>query len=153
IDLDTPPIAYDTPCHSALGSYALPKAFVRVRIGQKKGSPPDIALGTDVNDATRPVAVVRHPDPHLSFCLDYLNSPLSDDKIQVIRWPSENLNAPRSSFLGAVLVNVTDQTSFIVRSLIRAVFIGISGAPGFTPRSVTFDPTEIIADYEFDPFN
>jgi len=153
VELEALPLAYDSssPCKSALGSYSLPKAFLRIRIGQKKGAAPDIA----VNAATdAPVQVVRHPDPHLFFCFDYLNSPFSDDKIQVLKWPSDKTTPPKGSYLGAVLINVTDQSAYIISALIRAAFIGLSGDANFAPaRSAVFDQTEIIADYEFDPFN
>jgi hypothetical protein len=150
VDLAVPPLAYDSPCKSSLGSYSLPKAFLHIRIGQKKDQPPDIALSP--ND-TLPAHVVRHPDPHLFFCLDYLNSPTSDDKVQVLKWPSDP-SQPKEPFLGAVMINATDQSAYILSALIRAAFIGLSGDSGFMPaRAANFDQTEIIADYEFDPFN
>jgi hypothetical protein len=150
VTLDTPPQGYSagTPCASTLGSYALPKSFVRIKIGQKKGSAPEVVLtGDDL-----PVEVKKHPDPHLFFCLDHLNSNTSDDRISILKWPSET-NDPKGSFLGAVLVNVTDQTAYIVRALIRTAFIAISGQPDFAPRSTQFGATEIVGDFEFDPFN
>ena len=151
VTLDAPALAHSngSPCTSTLGSYALPKSFVRIRIGQKKGAAPDIAMLDD----DHPVTVRKHPDPHLFFCLDHLNSALSDDRISVLKWPSEAAEPPKGSFLGAVLVNVTDQTAYVIRALIRTAFIALTGAPDFSPRATAFDPTEIIGDYEFDPFN
>lgn len=152
IDLETPPTSYadGPPCASALGSYALPKSFVRLRIGQKAGAAPDIAVAADGDP---PVAVVKHPDPRLLFCLDHLNSATSDDKISIVKWPSDKKDVPHGSFLGAVLVNVTDQSAYIIKALIRAAFIAVSGDPGFAPRSATFAPAEIVGDFEFDPFD
>jgi hypothetical protein len=133
--------------HLGVGSYALPKSFVHIRIGQKKGSAPEIAM----KDDDHPVEVIKHPDPHLFFCLDHLNSSLSDDRISIVKWPTKEAVPPKGSFLGAVLVNVTDQTAYVIRALIRTAFIAITGDRDF--RATNFEATEIVADYEFDPFN
>jgi hypothetical protein len=51
------------------------------------------------------------------------------------------------------MVNATDQTVFIVRALLRALFIGLTGDVDFAPRSARFAADEIVADLEFDPVN
>jgi hypothetical protein len=85
IDVTGSALGYGPGCQSALGSYALPKAFLEIQIGQAgAGSPPDIAVATAGGS---PVNTNRHPDPSLVFCLDYLASAFSDDNLQVIKWP------------------------------------------------------------------
>jgi len=135
-------------CTSKLGSYALPKAYLRIRVGQKKDAAPDLALFAD----KKPVQVVRHSDPSLVFCLDHLSSPAADEQVKIIKWSPDDSAKAKTGLLGAVVVNVTDQTAYIIRALIRTAFIALTGAPNFAPRSATFAEAEIIADLEFDPF-
>ncbi len=152
VDL-TPPLAaqdlaYAPACSSTLGSYALPKAFVRLRIGQKAGQPPDIHLPAP---GDKPVQIVRHADPALVYCLDHLSNPLTRDDIKIVKSPSADDAARKNSLLGSVMVNVTDQTAFVIEALLRSFFIVASGNPDF--RDATFAQTEIITDVEFDPFD
>jgi hypothetical protein len=177
IDFANAPLAYGPACNSALGSYALPKAFLQIQIGQTDpSSPPDIIpVGTN----GLPVNIIRHADPNLVFCLDYLASASSDDNIQVIKWPmpggappaqnaqnSQNATqnaqgsalstfisaqSAKEAFLGAVTFNVTDQTAYIIEALIRSGFILASGNAGFVTRAAS--QTQIVADLEYDPFD
>jgi|HubBroStandDraft_3_1064219.scaffolds.fasta_scaffold58708_2 hypothetical protein len=172
IDFAGAPLAYGPACDSALGSYALPKAFLQIQIGQTDPStPPDIAT----TSTGGPVNTIRHPDPSLVFCLDYLASASSDDNIQVIKWPlpsgaqssqSNTQNTPgatlsafisaqsgKEPFLGAVTFNVTDQTAYIIEALIRSGFILGSGNAQFATRNATFTQNQIVADLEYDPFD
>jgi hypothetical protein len=152
IAIETPALAYGPPCASTLGSYALPKAFIHIQIGQvDKNTPPDIAVPAA---GAPPVNVVRHPDRSLLFCLDYLASAFSDDNIKVLKsQPPGSSTGPKEAFLGAVSFNVTDQTAYILEALIRAGFILASGNPQFLPRNAPFADNQIIADLEFDPFD
>lgn len=154
VDL-TPPIAaqdlaYAPACNSTLGSYALPKAFVRMRIGQKSGQPPDIHLP---KAGDKPIQIVRHADPALVYCLDHLSNVFARDDIKIVKSvdPTEDTVGRKGAFLGSVMVNVTDQTAFIIQALLRSLFIVGSGDADF--RDATFDTSEIIADVEFDPFD
>jgi hypothetical protein len=153
VPVDDAAMAFDdagpgSPCMSKLGSYSLPKSFLRVRVGRKKDAPPDIALFPDGSV----VQVIPHADPSLLFCLDHLSAPNAQEQVKIIKWAPPDQPTAKTGFLGAVLVNVTDQTAYIMRALIRAAFIAISGAPSF-PRTATFGDSEIIADLEFDPFD
>jgi hypothetical protein len=152
ISVDPPALGYaTTTCSSALGSYALPKAFLQIQIGQSdQATPPDINVAT----GAKAVKEVRHPDPALIFCLDHLNSPTSDDAVKVIKWsPPGTTTGPKQPFLGAVTFNITDQSAYIIEALVRAAFIAGSGNAQFQARSATFDPSKIIADIEYDPFD
>jgi hypothetical protein len=103
------------------------------------------------------VQVIRRPDPSLFFCLDYLNSPTTTDKIAVKKWPNpppaDNEKPPPSAFLGAVVVNSTDQSVFIINALLRSLFILITGDSDFLQRQTTTKAPVIVADLEFDPFS
>lgn len=147
-DEDAAVMAYaSAPCTSPLGSYALPKAFLHIKIGQKDANtPPEIMPGA--GDA--PIEVVRRADNSLVFCLDHLSSAFADEKISVSKWPADKTGTEKGSLLSAVMVNVTDQTAFIVRAFLRTLFIGITGKPDF--RSA-LTPEQIVADLEIDPFD
>ena len=151
-DLDPPAPAEGTPCASTLGSYALPKAFLRVRIGQADAKTLPELVPNQADG--KPFAIERRPDPVLSFCLDHLASPLADERIEVVKWPVKGDAKTKGSLLGAVLVNVTDQTAYIVRALIRALSIAVTGQEDFTSaRAGELTPEQIVADLEFDPFD
>lgn len=148
-------------CLSELGTYALPKAFVHVKVGQTNSTtaPDMVPFPVSANVAlSTTVEVIRHPDRSLVFCMDYLGSPFHHDKVTVRKFPATTLqttanpNLPTTSFLGAVMVNVQDRTVFIVEALLRAAFIAASGQPDFAPRDVTTDQA-ILADLEYDPFD
>lgn len=157
VDL-TPPmtaeeLAYGPACNSALGSYALPRAFVRLRIGQKTGQAPDIHLP---KAGDKPVQIVRHADPALVYCLDHISNAFARDDIKIVKSPADPTdtgdNPRKGAFLGSVMVNVTDQTAFIISALLRSFFIVASGDSNFL-RDAVFEASEIIADVEFDPFD
>jgi hypothetical protein len=141
-------------CQSDLGTYALPKAFVHIVVAQTSATtPPDIVLTTD----HKPVEVLLHPDPALVFCMDYLASPLHHDIITIKKFPyaTGTDQTLKTSFLGAVMVNATDRTVFIIEALLRAAFIAASGDAGFTPRDISTAPlpAQTVADLEYDPFD
>lgn len=138
-----------TRCTSALGSYALPKAYLHIRVGQRDAASPPEIMPTD---KMKPVEVVRHPDNSKVFCLDHLSSAFADEKITISKWPNSKDGTEKGSMLGAVMVNVTDQTAYIVRALLRALFIATTGAPSFPGRAGEA-PLQVIANLEIDPFN
>ncbi|HEY1544322.1 MAG TPA: hypothetical protein VGG01_18125 [Xanthobacteraceae bacterium] len=154
IPVEPKALAYAPLCESTLGSYSLPRAFLRVKIGQADAtSAPDIAL-VGSGDTATPVQVALHPDAGLTFCLDHLASPLADETITITKAPlTSSATNPKTPFLGAVMVNVTDQTAYIVEALLRASLIGVTGDPGFRAGRVGFTPEQIVADIEFDPFD
>lgn len=155
IPVEPKALAYGPLCESTLGSYSLPRAFLRVRIGQADAATaPDIALFGTGNNVT-PVMVVLHPDAGLSFCLDHLASPLADEEITIQKAPlTSSATNPKTPFLGAVMVNVTDRTTYIVEALLRASLAASTGsADFFRAGRADFTADQIVADIEFDPFD
>lgn len=146
-----------TPCDSRLGSYALPRGYLRIQVGLDgtKKTP-----GIVEQAGKLPIQIIRHPDPALTFCADHVNSYAADDRIDMLKWPlapdagdKKTAKEQKGAFLGAVTVNATDQSVFIINSLIRALFIGLSGSPDFGESRSLIQSTEIVADLEYDPFN
>jgi hypothetical protein len=140
-------------CVSSLGSYSLPKANLHVKVQQ--GGGPATLLPFSDNSV---VEVVRRPDPSLFFCLDHLSSAFTADKISVKKWGYQPVgNEPArstSSFLGAVVVNSTDQAVYIVNALLRSLFILVTGDPNFLPPAAREAKVlQPVAELEFDPFD
>src|SRR5262245_36524813 len=161
-------LAFGTQCASRLGSYSLPRAHLRIQVGQAAGenAKPRIVAYKVNGQPDRSVQTIRHPDQALTFCLDHVNSYFSDDKISIIKWPlieadvtqetkRQEVRDQRGSFLGAVSVNATDQSVYIINTLIRAIFIVLSGDKDFGEgrRALLDTAAVILADLEYDPFN
>jgi hypothetical protein len=150
------PIITRTPpqdvCSSDLGSYALPKAFVHIVVGQTgPTSPPDIVYTNQM----KAVEVILHPDRANVYCLDYLASPLAHDVVNIQKSKVTDPNAAtnqKTSFLGAVTVNATDRTVYIIEALLRAASIVASGSATFTPREIATG-SPVLVDLEYDPFD
>jgi len=161
IDLNLPRVPGTLGCSSSLGSYSLPKSFIRVVIGQKKGERPDFVVFDATSLEKFKFQVVRRADPALTICLDYLSSVFAHDELKVIKEDPAATYDPETSatvsrqFLRTVVVNAADRSVQIARSLIQAAFVGISGDPDFGPRALiqSTEKPEILTDLEFDPFD
>lgn len=153
IALDQPPPASGTACASALGSYALPKSYLQIKVTQTNGGPPQLTAPERPISAAIPIGIVRRTDPALVFCLDYLASATSHDIITIEKSPRGAAQAEKSAFLGAVLVNASDKTVTIVRTLLRAFFILATGKSDFEPNRADQIPPEVLAELEYDPFD
>src|SRR5215467_7088623 len=105
------------------------------------------------------------------FCLDYLASAFADDQISVQRTSATPARAATpattttpataatsaygSQLLRTIASNSVDQTSMIIRTLIKATFVSLSG---FRSNSVTAPAggtpqIEPLSDFEYDPFD
>ena len=162
--------AVPTLCRSALGSYALPKSFLKVTVARTNKD-------TDAPILTGVGTVVR-ADKSLTFCIDHMADPMADDEIRIIKalGQDEELYSdanPRvgnqfsgveaknygSQLLQWVVSNTVNQSEYIGRILTRTAFIALSGNANFTPlgRSLSGgraagDPVP-VAVLEYDPFN
>jgi len=168
--------AVPTLCRSALGSYALPKTFLKVTVSSTAGAAPDLVP---------PPAPVVRADKSLTFCLDHIADPLADDDIRIIKAsgqldPSYGELDPKkadptkvtlgqytdagnkdygSQILQWVVSNTVDQSEYIAKTLVRTAFIGLSGKAGFTPLGRANEtpgqpaPATIIVSFEYDPFD
>lgn len=138
-------------CVSTLGSYFLPRAFIKVSITRTNGTAPNV-LET--------IATVRRVDNHQLFCLDHASSVFADDEIVVKKDRDQDENnktlTTRNQFLGLVTSKAVDQSSIIFRKIIRTIFVGIAqggailrsgartsaGFAGGDSLKVEFDPLD-----------
>jgi hypothetical protein len=151
------PYAAGARCDSRLGSYSLPKTVIRVEV---MGTDPDPKKALTVLTALDEISIA---DGDRMYCLDHLASPTAKDDINVVRGMPASLPTPprlartSTNLLTFVASNTIDYTADIIRRIVRAIFIGISGKPDFTPvaRSlkVADGATYPLADDTFDQFN
>ncbi|MER8859039.1 hypothetical protein NKI09_15455 [Mesorhizobium sp. M0757] len=137
-------------CTSAFGSYSLSYSTIKVTISQNYSN----ATNTPVGGAyLGPITPTRHPDGQHTYCLEFLESLVSDDKVDVYYSGLGSANtAPTpdtvkpNGLLQLVVSKNVDRTGEIIQKLLRLIFIIISGAPGdgfgrvndgSTPRQMT----------------
>lgn len=168
--------AVPTLCRSTLGSYALPKSFLRVKVERKGDAAPEL---------TKLEPIIR-ADKSLTFCLDHIVDPLADDEIRIIKssgqldksYAAQGKEQPDigtqfpvidndignkdygSQLLQWVVSNTVDQSEYIAKTLVRTAFIGLSGNANFTPlgrdddKPGTTGPAKTtVALLEYDPFD
>jgi hypothetical protein len=152
-------------CKTSLGSYSLPKTFLKVVVLRGANDVPQLG----------PITEIRRADSSLTFCLDHLADPLADDEIRVIKssgqvdpsygstgvgvagqFTGTEAGAYGSQLLRWVVSNTVDQSEYIAKVLIRTAFIALSGKPDFTPleqRSGRAGELPNLAILEYDPFD
>lgn len=133
--LETQMVWPDSPsgtpqCHSALGSYFLPKALVALEVTSDKSTQTQTVTNWGLE---------IHADREQAFCLDYLASAAAIDNVSVLR--------NEEGLLTGIHASVEDRTPAIVASLVQtAENLVIAGArsgavPGQTDSlSIQFDP-------------
>jgi len=132
-------------CRSALGGYFLPKSFITFQI--------DAATTTGsskVDYVLHDVAPVVQADTRRAYCLDYLASSFADDLVTVSR--SNGTANQSQQLLQSVSSSAVDQTSIIIRKIIRTAFTAMS-ASGLRVAADTTPNYETVADFTFDPFD
>lgn len=162
-----------TLCRSSLGSYTLPKTYLKVTVWRE-------------GDKTLPnlqVEELRRADPRLVFCLDHMSDPMAEDQIRVIKASGQVDNTythdadgkavsdsvgPSSASVGGygtqflqwVVSTSLDQSEYIFKTLVRAAFVALSKNPNFTTttgaRKLSTDSAgnnTILAVLEYDPFD
>jgi hypothetical protein len=157
-------------CKTSLGSYSLPKTFLKVIVQR----------GTDGKRPLPSIAEIRRADSSLTFCLDHLADPLADDEIRIIKssgqvdpsYPKDasgklpfggqytgtEAGAYGSQLLQWVVSNTVDQSEYIAKVLVRTAFTALSGKPDFTPLQRSLREGEapkpvLEAVLEYDPFD
>jgi hypothetical protein len=164
IDSSAYSAAVPTPCRSTLGSYALPKSLLRIKI-QSTDDKPAVLI--------TPATIIR-PDKALTFCLDHISDPLADDQIRIIKasgqdgvlYPAagritnqllvsgsiETTRTTASSCNGRV--NTVGQSSGSPRPRSNGVR-RLSGNSKFTPlvREFKAGVPATLALFEYDPFD
>ena len=104
-------------CHSDAGLYFLSRTYLQVKIESH-----DIATVPHNFISSDGIKVVHLPDKSAPFCIDYLASPTSEDTVVVQR---------AGGLLKQINTNAKDQSVEIAKTLIKALFAGISQNPAF----------------------
>jgi hypothetical protein len=142
------PIGYAAskqPCSSAAGSYSLSKTLLNFEI---KGQPQGPFVLQEIQPASS-------PDGSQTFCLDYLASPLSTDEFSV-GYAGKVDDTGATGLLGYVASFAVDDSANVLRAVIRSIFIGISGDPGYaTNRAQSFGTSQLptVSKHNIDPLD
>jgi hypothetical protein len=137
-------------CSSAAGSYYLPKTLLKVVVKRYEAGPGANHLLTGPATSTfyklegvTPVAV---PDRKQGYCLDYIASPTTDEKVWV--------KTDEKQLLSQISTQAIDKSGYILKTLISAVFRGIAGVQGAAFRAGETDRELGLAfSGEYDPFD
>jgi len=133
-------------CHSTAGLYHLSKSTIRIKVNE-------FIDQTGVGDFYIDKVESRvKPDPHHVYCLDFLASPTSVDTFLVKK---------SNGLLEKISSEAKDQSVEIAKTLIKTLFVGLSGNPQFDERltqarSFGLPPrlgSTLRFEAEFDPFN
>jgi hypothetical protein len=127
----------ETRCGSQLGQYVLPKSVIHIAIDEVVQ---DKTKYNIINSLTQE----QYPNNDTRYCFDYRSSVLSYDKVRA--------TTGASGFLSFVSSDSADQSAYIIKTLIRAIFVGISQNPNFRANDTTTPPVR-VADLIFDPFD
>lgn len=136
-------------CSSEIGSYQLPMTTWAFEINSYDDSP----------FILEQIVEKRHPDSRHTYCLDYLANALAADKLEVGYTATTAKNGATAAISGGLLDYVAsyavDKTANVMRNLIRAVFIGISGRAGFDFSRKGLDKAKIKTHgrFEVDPLD
>lgn len=138
-------------CVSALGGYYLPKKLIRVMVTETAVEPPANRGKPGKPNQRRAIAIdepIAVPDRAQPFCLDYLESAASIDRIAVERDPGTGL-------LKRVFTRVTDTSKEIALKALQAVEIIATKNPNIGMRSFSIragEDANVVANFTFDPF-
>jgi hypothetical protein len=124
-------------CTNAAGAYFLPKKLIKVQVTGDIKTAGKNGLGLDVGDVP-----ISAPDRSVVYCLDYLASPTSRDEVGIIRNPE--------GLLQRVYTRAEDKSVDIAKTLVDTSFL-LTGAALREGVGIT-QPSAIVGDYEFDPF-
>jgi hypothetical protein len=145
-------------CSSALGSYALPYSVIKVTVYQQYKA--GVKTGKPRLQVSKPEA---HPDrdPKHIYCLDFLESAVSDDNVTVAfdkqgdidTFPNKDPAA--TGLLSLIASKNIDQTGEIIRNILRAIFIFASGDSNFSfgREAGADEPPLMMTEQVVDPFD
>lgn len=134
-------------CSSETGSYSLSMTTWSFEIATYADSP----------YVLEEIREKRYPDPGHTYCLDYLASTLAHDRLAVgyTTTASTAATATGGGLLSYVASFAVDKTAVVIRQLIRAIFIGISGRADFSFARSGLDKNKRVLHgrFEVDPLD
>ncbi|WP_157727593.1 hypothetical protein [Stappia sp. ES.058] len=122
-----------TGCHGSAGSYFLPKTYLHINVTEK--------TATDVR--VMPIQPMRLPDRSKSYCLDFLGSPTSNDKLAITKTESqllEKITANAEDRSEQILKTIADTGIALAKAAALRADPGIQAAGRDRNYKDTFDP-------------
>lgn len=150
-------------CSTAAGGYYLSKTHLQVVVERWGRGPGTAASGSKSAQLTNPsrprltwyklkeVGFTRVADRRHGYCLDYIASPTTDEKVVVLKDRGTQL-------LSQISTQAIDQSRYILTTLINAIFTGIAGIEGADfraspPAGEVDAPIGVAFNGEYDPFD
>ncbi len=125
-------------CRGTSGAYYLSKTYFKVKVVKHQ-----LPGGAWVNELVELVPT-RRPDRNHGYCLDYLASATADEKLHV--------KMDNDFLLQSISSEAVDQSGYIIKTLIRAAFTGITHVQARSFRSHKAQPVDVF-EGEWDPIN
>lgn len=134
-------------CESDSGAYYLSQTHLEVTVERVKLVDTTSNEVVDAFNRIKEIKEKRKPDRRHGFCLDYLASPTADEKVYIKK--SNNY------LLTLISTQAIDQSAYILKNFINAIFIGISAGAGQDFRGLTDikEVKETAFRAEYDPFD
>jgi hypothetical protein len=133
-------------CKYQAGAYALPKDLLYLEIDKvEDGSPHYFEV--------KHVATRRTADPTRIYCLDFLGSALSNDRMSIGRGSDDGTdeNGSSSLLLTAIGSRFDDQTIKIANAIVDGIArIAVGPRGAFESKE---EGQAVVAQFEFDPFD
>lgn len=128
-------------CEDSAGAYALPRHVLSLTVTFTDADPGKTPARYDIS----PVTEIATADPSQIYCLDFLTSIWSEDKLNITREGDAKL------LLGKIETEFDDRSLDIATAIVNAgataAAAGVRGAVGVK------DKKYIVASYQFDPFD
>jgi hypothetical protein len=136
-------------CETDSGAYYLSKTHLEVTVERVKLVDATTKEVAGVFNRIRGITEKRKPDRRHGFCLDYLASPTADEKVYIQK--------DDKYLLKLISTQAIDQSAYILKNIINAIFIGISSGAGQDFRGLTSGLEEVVDGIAFraqyDPFD
>ena len=131
-------------CASEAGAYALSSTTWSFDIVRYGDSP---YILEEINER-------RHPDGRFTYCLDYVANALASDTLDV-GYTVGDAKTRGQGLLSHIASFAIDRTPQVVRNIIRAIFIGVSGKGDFgdTRIGIGAKPPKPFGHFEVDPLD
>ncbi|WFP61462.1 MULTISPECIES: hypothetical protein [unclassified Mesorhizobium] len=135
----------DFRCKSEAGSYSLSATTWSFEINTYDNSP----------FVLEAIQEKHYPDARHTYCLDYLASGLAKDQLTVGYSSADTSKGLGGGLLEYVASYAVDKSQVVIRNLIRAIFIGISGRADFTfaRESIPTTNKKTQGRFEVDPLD
>jgi hypothetical protein len=140
-------VGSDGACRYQAGAYALPTDLIRLEIRKVVGKDQD-------SYELQQIDTIRTADPGRIYCLDFLGSALSNDKVAIQRGTDSRTDADGSSLLlSKISSDFSDQSLVIANALVDAAARIVTTPRGGFGQPGADKVEVVVAQFDVDPFD